>query len=219
MNGDPMRGDAAATVSGAQAAVPPELAEILAEIRRIHAETGSLPAERLLAERLGIKRHSLRRALQALRDEGAIGQPRPRSPGRSPRARQEDLVNMTNPVEVAELRRMIEPVLAKLAAMRATPSDIAAMQKEIDSGGRPGQDLHRMIAQATGNALAAEIYGLLRRIESDARLGAAQASGAGAVEKQRAVVEAIAARAPDKASEAMAETLAALYRQTLYDLD
>ncbi len=189
--------------------------ELAARIRALYDETGTVPAERALAEKLGVARYTLRRALQILREQDAIPAARPRSRGRATRVRHEDLVSVTNPLEVAELRRMIEPVFARLAAMRATPSDIAAMQKELERGHAP--DVHRIIAQSTGNALAAEIYGLLRQIEGDARLGIDTGKSGESVERQRAIVEAIAARAPDKASEAMTDTLAEIYRRSLYD--
>lgn len=200
---------------------PSSSIEDLAEkIRALHVEGTSLPAERVLAERLGVARYTLRRALQHLREQGSIPAARPRSRGRSIKTRHEDLVSVTNPLEVAELRRIIEPIFAKLAALRATPSDIAAMQRELEKGGRGnGPDLHRIIAQATGNTLAAEIYSLLRQIEGDTRMGisAERAQAGESLERQRAVVEAIAARSPDRASEAMNNTLSEIYRQSLYD--
>ncbi|WP_172293269.1 FadR/GntR family transcriptional regulator [Pseudoruegeria sp. HB172150] len=221
MNSQPQLTSDEATAAPIAAALPSDLANLAEKILEVYASDGALPAERILADRLDVKRHTLRRALQALRERDEIPDARPRSPGRRTKARQEDLVNMTSPVEVAELRRMIEPVFAKLAAMRATPSDIAAMQKELEKpGSGDAADIHRLIAQATGNALAAEIYSLLRRIECDARLGSVSGGDEGSRrEQQRAIVDAIASRAPDKASEAMTQTLGAIYRQSLYDMD
>lgn len=216
---------AAAESAAAPSALREGATEILQLAERIRAnwpEGTPLPAERRLAEQLGVNRYTLRRALQLLREQGEIAPARPRARKRGARSRPDDLVSMTNPVEVAELRRMIEPVFARLAAMRATPSDIAAMHKELDGTGRGnGPDVHKLIAQATGNALAAEIYSLLRRIEGDSRLGtmAARSEAVDSLERQRAVVEAIAARAPEKASEAMSDTLNAIYRPSLYGMD
>ena len=64
--------------------------------------------------------------------------------------------------------------------------------------------------------------GLLRRIEEDARLGSAANSRDTSpedVERRRAIVDAIASRAPDKASAAMSDTLNSFYRANLYGLD
>lgn len=203
--------------------VAPDILRIAERIRENYPDQTALPAERKLAEDLGINRYVLRQALHHLRAQGAIAPAQPRAQPRKARSKPDDLVSMTNPLEVAELRRMMEPVFARLAAMRATPSDIAAMQKELDSGGAGGaRDLHLLIAQSTGNTLAAELFSLLRRIEEDARLGGAAGSrdtSAEDVERRRAIVDAIASRAPDKASAAMSDTLNALYRATLYRLD
>ncbi|MCB1395248.1 MAG: FadR family transcriptional regulator [Rhodobacter sp.] len=211
-----------ATSSRAQA-VSPDILKIAERIRASYPNQGALPAERKLADELGVNRYVLRQALQHLRDQGLIAPPRPRAQPRKARSKPDDLVSMTNPLEVAELRRMIEPVFAKLAAMRATPSDIAAMQKELDNGGANGaRDIHQLIAQSTGNTLAAELYSLLRRIEEDARLGSAANSRDTSpedVERRRAIVDAIASRAPDKASAAMSDTLNSFYRANLYGLD
>lgn len=206
-----------ASSGGGESGSAPSIDDLARQIRELHASGGKMPAERALAERFGVARYTLRRALQLLREQNEIPEARPRSRGRGTKTRHEDLVSVTNPVEVAELRRMIEPVFAKLAAMRATPSDIAAMQKGLERDGK-GPDLHRIIAQATGNALAAEIYGLLRQIESDARLGIRAETGAESTAHQRALVEAIATRSPDKASAAMSDTLSEIYRRTLGDI-
>lgn len=205
---------------GGDATGSPSIEDLAEQIRLLHDGGAKIPAERVLAAKLGVARYTLRRALQFLRQNNEIPDARPRSQGRGTKTRHEDLVSVTNPVEVAELRRMIEPVFAKLAAMRATPSDIAAMQRELDHGDRGGKglDLHRIIAHATGNALAAEIYGLLRQIESDARLGIRVERGEESTAHQRALVDAIATRSPDKASAAMSDTLSEIYRRTLGDM-
>ena len=43
---------------------------VLEQLRRILAEEGGLPPERIVAERLDVKRHTLRKALQVLRELG-----------------------------------------------------------------------------------------------------------------------------------------------------
>ena len=74
-----------------------------------------------MAEALNVKRHQLRRALKALRANGEIA---PAEAKRKPLVGHngEYLVRDTNPMEVIEMRIAIEPFLARLAALRASPA-------------------------------------------------------------------------------------------------
>lgn len=193
------------------------LGPLIEQIRQLAEGRAKLPAERPLAEMLGVKRHQLRRALSAMRAQGELPEPKPRvTRARGPL----DMVSNTNPVEVIEMRMMIEPTLARLAALRATPARIEAMQKAVreiaEAGGEArAVDLHRMIAEASGNALAFEFYTLLRKIEMDSRL----ASRLGSVGRppqdtaeHEAIVGAIARRAPDEAEAAMRAHIAEIHR-------
>src|SRR6516165_342509 len=100
---------------------PHELQEIVVAIRAIAARQ-KLGSERALADALNVKRHQLRRALAAMRPNG------------------EHLVRATNPLEVIEMRIAIEPFLARLAALRASPFEMAAINDAattaagVDSG-------------------------------------------------------------------------------------
>jgi DNA-binding FadR family transcriptional regulator len=160
---------------------------------------------------LDIKRHQIRRGLEVLRTQGEIARPKPRKPSASKEKGFADMANNTNPIEVVELRMMIEPTLARLAARRATPNQIAAMQKAIIQNarneGKPSgeSDLHRLIATASGNALADEFHRLLRLIEADARLRThfiAQKDRQDFAQ-HKAIVDAIAARDPEEAERQM----------------
>lgn len=197
------------------------LAALIASVRALAAREGGLPAERQLAELLDVKRHQLRRALKALRSTGEIEPPKPRARRGGSGVAIGDLIRNTNPVEVVELRIMIEPTLARLAAVRATPNMIAALRQAVeeiargDQGGAARYDLHRMIAEASGNGLAAEFYNMLRRIEADARLNANVADGlrpAGDTREHEAIVNAIAARAPEDAEREMRAHLSSIHR-------
>src|SRR5262245_22253314 len=90
-----------------------------------------LPAERELAERLGLTRNRLRGSLRKLAADGLIWRhvgkgtffgPRPTS------ATPQDLSELTNPREVMEVRFAIEPEIARLAAFRANTRDVVEMQ-------------------------------------------------------------------------------------------
>jgi len=188
-----------------------DLSIIVDRLRALIEEKGALPPERMLSEMLDIKRHQIRRGLEALRLSGEIAPPKPRRRPASKENRLADMASNTNPVEVVEMRLMIEPTLAKLAARRATPNQIAAMQKatvQIARGENKlgaESDLHRMIAAASGNALADEFHRLLRNIEADARLRTHFIVQRDRQDyaQHKAIVDAIAARDPDEAERQM----------------
>lgn len=136
-----------------------------------------LPPERDLALKLGLPRTALRRMLAALEKEGglirhvgrgtfiagsgvtstALRRP-PGSAGESAR---------TYPAEVFEARLIMEPKIAGLAAMRATPHQIDELQKSIDRGSAAvtlvefekwDAVFHRIIVEAARNGLLASLY-------------------------------------------------------------
>ena len=159
--------EASAHPLAALSAYPADLHEIVLAVRAMKARQ-KLGSERAMAEALNVKRHQLRRALQALRANGEIA---PAEAKRKPLVGHngENLVRATNPMEVIEMRIAIEPFLARLAALRAAPSEMAAIEAAAttaagaDSG---AADLvfHKLIAAGSGNKLAASLYGLLRRV-------------------------------------------------------
>ena len=147
---------------------------LIEAIRRLIKEGKKLPPERLLGQHLNVNRYTLRKALMSLRATGELTSSMPRRHAVLERGGA-TLARHTNPLEVIELRLALEPVLARLAALRATPTEIARIQKaattlaETDSS---SADLafHRLIATATRNTLAADLYSLLRQIGADTRI-------------------------------------------------
>jgi GntR family transcriptional regulator, transcriptional repressor for pyruvate dehydrogenase complex len=192
-------------------------------LRERFAAEGSLPAERTIAKQLNVKRHQLRGALEVLRANGEIGPPASRR-GSCGLRREESLIRTTNPIEVIEMRLAIEPSLARLAALRASPLEIARILRaattsgDVDTG---AADLifHKTIAASTRNGLAAALYTLLRQIGTDVRVRLGNSAGANPQRlvqrdaEHRAVAEAIAARDPDAAESAMRIHLAAVQRR------
>ena len=182
-----------------------------------------------MAEALNVKRHQLRRALAALRVNGEIA---PAQAKRKPLVGHngESMVRATNPMEVIEMRIAIEPFLARLAAMRAAPSEMAAIEAAAttaagaDSG---AADLvfHKLIAAGSGNKLAASLYGLLRRVARDSRLrlSTARPLRPGRTPQRdaehRAIARAIIARDPDAAERAMRLHLAAVQKLVIERLN
>lgn len=99
---------------------------------------GKIPTERSLSTKFGIARNTVRRALKILEDEGAIV----RDVGRGTFVAQPKLTNGTadlasriknaSPVEVMEVRLMIEPQAAELCAIRANGAELDAMATCLD---------------------------------------------------------------------------------------
>ena len=186
----------------------------LVEALRLRIADGSkLPAERTLGEQLNVNRHTLRKALIRLRASGELASSMPRRHAALARGGAA-LARDTNPLEVIELRLALEPILARLAALRATPMEIARIEKaattlaETESS---AADLtfHRLIAAATRNTLAADMYSLLRQIGADSRIHVQNVRPRPAARlRQRdsehhLIAAAIAARDPDGAEKAM----------------
>lgn len=121
-----------------------------------------LPTERELAEQIGVGRRAVRRALDVLEAEGRIWRRQGAgtfiSAARSgTESRIRYLPEMSNMFEVMEVRLRIEPALARLAALRATPADIARMREisdkvaratDMDSRELWDSSLHRAVAMA-----------------------------------------------------------------------
>jgi DNA-binding FadR family transcriptional regulator len=151
-----------------------DLSGLIGQLRSLLAEETGLPSERALAEQLNVKRHQLRRALEVLREGGEMT---PSDSRRKPFSLRggEALIRSTNPVEVIEMRLVIEPALARLAALRATPFAIAAIERAAttpsgEESGAADLVFHKLIATSAGNSLASDFYNLLRQVGTDARL-------------------------------------------------
>jgi len=204
------------------------LRPLIEAIREIVAETGTMPPERVIAEQLQVKRHRLRRALESLRASGELD---PAKAGRRPISEVRfsgDFASGTNPIEIVELRSIIEPALARLAAFRASPAEIARIQRSTVTppDAEPGAvDLtfHRAVAAGARNSLASEVYALLRHVATDARLSLGSTDESRRCPKRvaerdsehAAIASAIARRDPDAAERAMRDHLGVVHQQIL----
>lgn len=136
------------------------------------APGGRLPPERSLAAQLGVSRRALRRALDQLEREGQILRRQgagtfvadrldlPSDPFRR-------AIELTNPVEVLEVRLALEPMLARLAALRASRADIEklnALAEATHAAPTPrayeeaDAAFHRRVALAARNALFLAVF-------------------------------------------------------------
>jgi DNA-binding FadR family transcriptional regulator len=175
---------------------------------RNFAIDGRIPPERTLAAELGVGRRSLRRALDVLEQEGRIHRHQgrgtfidPRRPAtadviisapdsleRGPNrvslsAALDTVLDQTNPLEVIEVRLATEPVMARLAALRASQSEIKRLQTlaaktrsaaDAETYERADSLFHRTIAEAARNTLFLAFFDTMRASQRDAgwrRLG------------------------------------------------
>ncbi|MEH6547959.1 MAG: GntR family transcriptional regulator, partial [Sneathiella sp.] len=137
-----------------------------------YAPQSKLAPERELAAQLQISRSTLRAALAVLEAQGKVWRHVGRGTfvGKRPPEGKETFplpADMTNPAEVMEVRLIIEPQIADLAAHRATAADIAFMKQCLDKG-EAARDtatyemwdgaLHRAIAEAAGNSLLLALF-------------------------------------------------------------
>ena len=197
----------------------PDLIRLVEHLRERLRDAGSLPAERTLAGQLEVKRHRLRKALQVLREAGDL-EARDKSHAVHSGER---FARSTNPLEVIEVRLALEPVLARLAAVRATSLDIsriirAASTAPGETRGAADMAFHKAIAGASGNALAGDIYALLRRVGADNRVRVqvsnptCPARLAQRDAEHLAIARAIEARDPEEAERTMRAHLSAVHR-------
>lgn len=191
-----------------------------------------LPAERELAETLGVGRREIRRALDVLEEEGRIWRKQGKGTFIGPAAPVEPLVlqglvQQTNLLEVMEARLQLEPGLARLAALRATGEDLALMKRLLERINKVSPDdrdlnelwdsaFHRAIAEAAGNRL---LLGLFDAIDAVRREPGWQHLRELARTPERVnnynshhhtIISAIIQRQPNEAAAAMREHLLSL---------
>ena len=144
-----------------------------------------LPAERELAQQLGVSRTAVREAVKALREKGLVeaysGRGTFVTDGTTQAARQSfDLMVKIGQQEgaphLAELRLILEPGIAALAAVRVQEDDLAAMREAVAVMDRAQDDpeayieadldFHLALAETVANplilSLIDSIVGLLR---------------------------------------------------------
>ena len=185
------------------------------------AARGILLAERVLATQLGVSRNVLREAIKRLELQGLVEIRQGRST-RIIRQLHKPLtaaLHLKVPEESArleqlfELRLMIEPQAARLAAQRATPEQLAPLQsaqqrlrdaQTLEAAVQADMDFHRALSEASGNRI------LLLVIESlDELLATAHGKGframaqAQPIQAHQDILDAILRRDADAAARSM----------------
>ena len=136
----------------------------------VYGSGQQIPAERFLAEEYGLARNTLRQALKMLEDEGVLVRHVGKGTFVNPEAgRQGDgpthRMRQASPEDVMEVRLMIEPRAASLAAIRASESDLeaidTALRHAVNATGVAqfehwDGELHLAIFEAAKNSLLAE---------------------------------------------------------------
>jgi GntR family transcriptional repressor for pyruvate dehydrogenase complex len=192
----------------------------------IASSTGSeitLPAERALCEQLAVSRNVLREALAALHQAGVIetrgklriahiGQARARRVARLPRHPGDPDDVILDPMEV---RRILEPEVASLAAKRASGTSIREMERYVtlmeeatmrgDAVVDYDSAFHVAIAHATGNGTLVELVRALNHTLRETRELSFGPDGAPAqaISDHVAILTAIRERNPVAATAAM----------------
>lgn len=134
-----------------------------------------LPSERDMAAQFGIARNTLRRIIQQLEAEGLVES----HPGRgsvvrlSPLGDQMSRADFVPPTrhasqaDLLEMRALLEPLVAEMAAGRATPEEISALEaahRNAVDAKEPAAlehwlaELHHAIWRAAGNAALLDWY-------------------------------------------------------------
>lgn len=190
-----------------------------------YASGDRLPAERELTERLALTRSQLRKALDALEREGMVwrhvGKGTFVANGDAASEPSGDIVDLgrrLTPYRMMRARLVIEPAIAREAAINASGEDLRLMERAMDRARNATtwaeyeeQDdlLHHHVATASDNLLLVSLFeqlNLVRRAVSwgsVVRQTARPAPSHTSFAEHEAIVATIAARNPDAAYEAM----------------
>ena len=146
-----------------------------------------IPPERELAERFRVSRTSVREALRALEMQGIIESRQ----GGGTFVRSADIEALVPPLaaailrgqreltEVLEVRELIEPGIARLAAGRATPDHIAELEQVLErqrdciAQGKPFVDedtaFHYTLARAADNRILLQLHNVILDVLRESR--------------------------------------------------
>jgi len=202
---------------------------------------GRLPPERELARRLSTSRATLREALRVLRALGMIES----APRRGTRVLSApsvpiqmvfpNLLRFANPEDVMQARMLLEPGIAWVAALRASPSDWQALRECVQGGltcsgveefEQWDREFHIRLARSTRNEVLAYLSTLLQGIRDDVVWGRLKRRDLSRkqrrmeyVQDHQRIVEAIEAREPQRAFQCMHDHLVRVRTHLLKGVD
>lgn len=196
-----------------------QLAEL---IRRGQLRPGDrLPAERELAERLHVSRATVREALRVMQLQGLLesrhGAGNFIALGSAERLQL--ALNHLALQDIFELRMLIEPSIAALAAQRATPQDLAHLERLLheqqkliqreQSTVKVNIAFHSSLAEATHNRALLQLGAELIKVLSPSRAARTQSEQRAqrSLVSHRRIAEAVKARNAAEARHAMEEHL------------
>jgi GntR family transcriptional regulator, transcriptional repressor for pyruvate dehydrogenase complex len=178
-----------------------------------------LPSERELSARLHVSRATLREALRSMQLQGLV-ESRHGAGSFIVRGRAEELALALNHLalhDIFELRMLIEPSIAALAAQRATAQDTARLDQILHEQEQQTQrnlstakadiDFHSALADATHNRALLQLGAHLIEVLSPSRKPSLQTPQRAQLSlvSHRRIVEAIQGRNPAEARQAMEE--------------
>ncbi|MDC0336326.1 FadR family transcriptional regulator [Pseudodesulfovibrio sp.] len=186
-----------------------------------------LPPERVLAEMFSVARNTVREAIKVLVEQGVLESrqgagtyvldPSPDPLPRSLLGSVKDGIDGLR--DIFEVRKIIEPEIAALAARNASAHDIAlletalAEQEAAVSEGRPSfeydQRLHGMLARASGNSVFQSMIDAMQDELTEVRIFGGQSLRRqdASLRAHRAIVEAVMNGHVMKAEKAMRDHL------------
>lgn len=202
--------------------------EVLDQLRRLiesqDMQPGDrLPSERTLALEFKVGRPSIREAIKALQvldvldsrhGDGTFIKSRAGLSGGWPSQIELD-TRKIDLIELLEVRKMIEPNAAALAAARHDEKQLSAMEREVVAQERRPDDrenlvrhdylFHEAILQAAGNAVLQDVARFLAPLlmRSRKQTGRTTADPRIVIQQHRTILAAIRLRNPDMAERAM----------------
>lgn len=202
--------------------------EVAVRLRRVIADGrlkpgDKLPPERELASALGVSRTSVRDAIRSLQVAGLL---EPRQ-GEGTVIRELSTETLMAPIasallarrdllaDLLDVRKMIEPAMAREAARRATPDEVRQMEAilarqaaRIEAGGLAIEEdsaFHDMIARASRNQVVLKVVDVLMDLLREGRERSLQVRGRPqrSLGGHRQILEAIRRRDGDAAERSM----------------
>lgn len=178
-----------------------------------------LPAERQLAESFRVSRNTVREAIKAMTEKGVVVSRR----GAGTFVAEGALACMIDGAarkkqrlrEIFELRKILEPQIASLAARRATADHLAGLAELVERQRLAIQNglghveldetFHALIATATGNSVLADVYTTLHNVLAESRMQELQSKDRNrrSLAHHEQIVQALRDKSPERAADAM----------------